>query len=93
VLPGIILQTAFLFSFQSSMDSPSHEVSNDDDIISWAKQESETKSPEICDVQVHREVSNPPGPTGPTEIFLNFSPSYVKHWNTTAAFRELYQNW
>ncbi|KAL2783978.1 hypothetical protein BJX66DRAFT_109274 [Aspergillus keveii] len=75
------------------MDSPSHEVSNDDDIISRVKQESETKSPEICDVQVHREVSNPPGPTSPTEIFLNFSPSYVKDWNTTAAFRELYQNW
>ena len=26
-------------------------------------------------------------------ISLSISPNYVKQWNTTAAFRELYQNW
>lgn len=26
-------------------------------------------------------------------VSLNISPNYVKQWDTTAAFRELYQNW
>jgi hypothetical protein len=32
-------------------------------------------------------------PTRRTEISLSLSPNYVKDWDTTAAFRELYQNW
>lgn len=28
-----------------------------------------------------------------TEFPLNFSPDYVRDWDTTAAFREFYQNW
>jgi hypothetical protein len=26
-------------------------------------------------------------------VSLGISPNYVKQWDTTAAFRELYQNW
>lgn len=71
------------------MDPSSYEADKDD-IIRLTKQESTLGSPEMCDIQVHAEAASAPEPT---EISLNFSPRYVKDWDTSAAFRELYQNW
>ena len=72
------------------MDPSSYEAGNKDDIIRVTKQEPTLGNPEICNIQVHAEVASAPEPI---EIFLNFSPRYVKDWDTSAAFSELYQNW
>lgn len=71
------------------MDPSSYEADKDD-IIRLTKQEPTLGSSEMCDIQVHAEAASAPEPT---EISLNFSPRYVKDWDTSAAFRELYQNW
>lgn len=46
-----------------------------------------------CDIQ-HVEPNREDIRKGSQQTFsLNISPSYVEDWDTTAAFRELYQNW
>jgi hypothetical protein len=41
----------------------------------------------------NKEGEDNSSPGEQSRIFLNISPSYVRDWDATTAFRELYQNW
>jgi hypothetical protein len=72
------------------MEPSSQEDSSESDV---AMIEQQPVSCDVSDSESYSEDATAFNPTRRVEISLSLSPNYVKDWDTTAAFRELYQNW
>jgi hypothetical protein len=72
------------------MEPSSQEDSSESDV---AMIEQQPVSCDVSDCESYSEDATAFNSTRRTEISLSLSPNYVKDWDTTAAFRELYQNW
>ncbi|GFG16460.1 hypothetical protein IFM61392_09518 [Aspergillus lentulus] len=72
------------------MEPSSQEDSSESDV---AMIEQQPVSCDVSDSESYSEDATAFNSTRRTEISLSLSPNYVKDWDTTAAFRELYQNW
>ncbi|KAL4889256.1 hypothetical protein BDV59DRAFT_119937 [Aspergillus ambiguus] len=72
------------------MELSSSEASGESNSPAPLNLQPQDEIPVASDIQNDRTIVNN---SSQTEFPLNFSPHYVRDWDATAAFRELYQNW